>query len=167
TKFLMRFSSMPIPPELIKHLLVANIDGTGLTRLNTPTQRWHHPSWMPGGNSILFCDRDQNNNDRFHRIDCDNRNLQRITDHPLRGHPIASPNGKYIVTDENHNKAMGLGIYLLDLAADKYEMLASITVNFKRSNAHPVWNHDSEQILYHSDHTGFSNLYLIDLHESI
>ena len=160
TKFMLRFSTQS---EIAKHLMVANIDGTGLTRMNTPSYRWHHHSWLPNKRSILFGDRDSQGVPHLYQIDCDSTNLKMISGHRLAGHPHSSPDGSRIVTDENANKEMGLGIYLLDIATDKLERLASVTMNFKRSNAHPVWNHEGTQILYHSDHMGFSNLYLIEL----
>jgi Tol biopolymer transport system component len=159
TMFILRFSSQP---QVVKYLMVANIDGTGLTKLNTPSHKWHHHSWLPGSRSVLFGDR-VDGVSYLYRIDIDNSNLRLISKHPLAGHPLASPDGRRIVTDENKDTKKGLGIYLLDLVADTVERVASITVNLKRSNAHPVWNHEGTQILYHSDHMGYSNLYLIDL----
>jgi len=160
TKFIMRFSSIPVT---VKHLMTANIDGTGLLRLDTPSYKWHHHSWLPDRQNILFGDRDANGTPHLYQIGSDNRNLKMVSAHKLAGHPIASPDGKKIVTDDYSNDKKDCGIMLLDLETDRLEKLASFTVNFKRSNAHPVWSHDGTQILYHSDHTGFSNLYLIDL----
>jgi Tol biopolymer transport system component len=165
SKFLMRFSTMT---ESIKHLLVADIDGASVIKMDAVTQagdRWHHPSWLPDGKSILFGHRALDGTNRLYQIGCDNTGRKLVSGHPLGGHPISSPDGRFIVTDDYDSTKTNTSILLLDRSADTVEKLASFTVNLKRSNAHPSWNHDGTQILYHSDPGGFSNLYLIDLKE--
>jgi Tol biopolymer transport system component len=161
TKFLMRFSTAPV--ERIKHLLVANTDGTGLTRLDTLGHKWHHHSWLNDGHSILFGHINRDGTPNLYRIDCDNTNLRLLSKHPLAGHPIISPDGTRIVTDDYDETKTRGSILLLNLETDTVETIASFTANLKRANAHPVWNHDGTQILYHSDHTGYSRLYLIEV----
>ncbi|MDR1539321.1 MAG: hypothetical protein LBU32_15250 [Clostridiales bacterium] len=160
TRFLFRFSFSP--GEYIKSLFVADIDGGRLIRINSATPRFHHPSWVPGENRLLLGDWDANGDPHHYLVDYDGRNYQQISKHKLAGHPNFNRARTQIVTD-NYKGELGQNILLYDLDKDVVEPLASFTVNFVRSNAHPSWNHDGTQILYHSDHTGYSQLYVIPL----
>ncbi|MDR1539322.1 MAG: hypothetical protein LBU32_15255 [Clostridiales bacterium] len=163
TRFLFRFSFKP--GEYMKSLYVGEADGSKLTRLDGPTLKFHHPSWVPRENRILFGDWDANGEPHIFHIDFDGKNCNQISKRHLHGHPIYNPAGTQIITDNYKGEEYGRSILLYDLKSDTVRQIASFTVNFVRSNAHPVWNHDGTQILYHSDHTGHSQLYIIPLAE--
>lgn len=155
---ILRFSFSP--GEYMKSLFVFNADGSDLTRLEAASHSFHHHSWHPDGERILFGDRNAEGEPRLYFIGKDGTNKQVVCEEPLGGHPCLNPDGTKIVTD---GSKYGQRIILVDVATGELEQLASYTTNLKRANAHPVWNRDGTQIMYHSDHTGTSQIYVVTL----
>jgi len=156
TMLILRFSFSP--GEYMKSLLVFNADGSDLKRIEAASHRFHHHSWHPDGERILFGDRNEKGEPRLYFVNQDGANKQAVCEKPLGGHPCLNPDGTKIVTD---GSKYGQRVILVDVATGELEQLASYTTNLKRSNAHPVWNQDGTQIMYHSDHTGTSQIYVI------
>ena len=135
-------------------------------------RRWltffgHHHSWTAQGTTVLYSgycrhtDEGVKEEPRLHMIDFDGSNNRVVIDHPLGGHPIASPDGSKITTWDNR------GVILVDLKTQTVDYLAVLEPAFDQSHrgTHPhcLWSPDGSQILYNSAQSGQSHLYRITL----
>ncbi|MBS3762192.1 MAG: PD40 domain-containing protein [Planctomycetes bacterium] len=157
SRLMLRFNYAP--DEYLKSLFVLNPDGTGLKRLNMVTPRFGHHSWHPDGERILYCDRNETGPGHlYYLIDRDGFNRRVLHNEQLGSHPIFNPAGTEIVD-------FGKGfIWHLEVETGKVQKLASYTNDLHGGlHAHPSWSPDGSQIIYHSDHTGTSQIYVIPL----
>ena len=160
SRFLLRFSFSP--GEYMKSLFVASADGSELRRIDRASTSFHHHSWHPDGERILYGDYDRPDEPRYYFIDREGRERVEVTGELILGHPFLNPDATRIISDNYHEK-LGHRILQIDVGTGSVETLASFTVNLKRSNAHPTWNRDGSQVIYHSDHIGTSQLYVVDV----
>jgi Tol biopolymer transport system component len=159
------------PGEYMKSLFVASADGTELRRLEGVGHKFHHHSWHPDGNRIIYGDLDEKGEFKLFLIDADGGNRRRVSETRLAGHPSVSPDGRTIVTDnyagefpdESKGDVFGDCLLLVDAATGEVEQLAGIRGKMKWLHAHPSWSRDGSQILYHSDHTGMSQIYVMPI----
>lgn len=158
SRFLLRFSFSP--GEYMKSLFVSSADGSDVRRIDRASTSFHHHSWHPDGERILYGDYDHPDEPRYYLIDRDGRERVEVTPELILGHPLLNPDATKIISDNYHEK-LGHRILEIDVRTGAVETLASFTVNLTRSNAHPTWNRDGSQVIYHSDHTGTSQLYVI------
>ena len=158
SKVMLRFNYMP--GKYMKSLFVLNPDGTGLKRLHLVTPAFGHHSWHPDGEHILYCDRDEAGNGTvYYLIDREGFNRRVLHTEHLGGHPLFNPAGTEIVDFGNG------WIWHLDVASGRVQKLASYTNHLHRGlHAHPSWNRDGSKVIYHSDHTGTVQIYVIPLH---
>ncbi|MFO7870441.1 MAG: hypothetical protein R6V03_03300 [Kiritimatiellia bacterium] len=157
SRIMLRFNYMP--GQYMKSLFVLNPDGTGLKRLNLVTPRFGHHSWHPDGEHILYCDRNEAGpGSIYYLTDAQGLNRRALHNDMLGSHPLFNPAGTEIVD-------FGGGwIWHLNLKTGDVQKLASYTNNLHPGlHAHPSWSRDGSQIIYHSDHTGTSQIYVIPL----
>ncbi len=136
-------------------------------------RRWltyfgHHHSWTAAGAKVLYSGYRQHTDEglreepRLYMIDFDGSDNKVVIDHPLGGHPIASPDGDKITTWDDR------GVLLVDLAAQSVDHLAMFMPPFdhkthRGTHPHCLWSPDGSQILYNSAQSGHSQLYRITL----
>jgi len=146
--------------EYMKSIFVFRPDGSGLRRLGLVSPYFGHHSWHPDGEQILYCDRNEDGGGQvYYLADCRGLGRRPLSSEPLGSHPLLNPAGTEIVD-------FGGGYILhLDLATGRSERLASYTSNLHKGlHPHPSWSPDGSKVIYHSDHTGTSQIYVIPLH---
>lgn len=157
-KLILRFSGIyRHTGDSVKELYAMNADGTELRCIDVATDRFHHHSWHPDGERILFAARVESGEQRLFFVDWDGSNLEMVADENLGGHPCLDPEGRRIVTE-----ARG-GLVLLDIASGSVEKLVSYPGHAVPTNPHAVWSRDGSQILYDSSETGTCQLYLLEM----
>jgi len=158
--------------SFLKTLYSMNADGTGL---RAHTAHPSHMSWHPDGRRILSNCRDENKAGAFllALVDVETDDVEVIcSPHPGSGggsHPSFSPDGKFILFEKFTLLSGKAGILLcelllLDVSNNQTERLAIFPlVNYSHSgiHVHPSWSPDGQSVLYHSDQTGCTELYVI------
>lgn len=157
-KLMLRFNYMP--GQYMKSLFVLNPDGTDLTRMDLVTPAFGHHSWHPDARHILYCDRSEiGPGPIYYLIDRDGLGRRALHTERLGGHPIFNPAGTEIVDFGNG------WIWHLEVETGNVQKLASYTNNLHSGlHPHPSWSPDGTQVIYHSDHTGTTQLYVLQLH---
>ncbi len=143
----------------MKSLFVLNCDGSGLKRMHLVTPAFGHHSWHPAGTHILYCDRSEvGPSPIYYLIDRDGLSRRTLYTKRLGSHPLFNPTGTEIVD-------FGGGwIWRLNVDTGETEKLASYTQNLHSGlHPHPSWSPDGSQVIYHSDHSGTSQIYVIPL----
>ncbi len=155
THLLFRFNYQP--DQYMKSLFVVREDGSDLKRLNLVGPEFGHPSWHPDGERILYCDTNPVGGGRIYFLaDREGYGREPVWKEPLGGHPIFNPQGTAIVDFID-----GFIIHL-DVETGSVTRPASFTRHLGEGlHAHPCWNRDGTKIIYHSDHTGTSQLYVM------
>jgi hypothetical protein len=126
-----------------------------------------NPTWSPDGKRIVFTGYDNGLSDLF-LVNVDGTNLERLThDKYADLHPVWSPDGQTIAfatdrgfpTDTVNLKysAPKIGLYHLD--TKEIEVLPSMI----GANINPQWAPDGKSIIFVSDRTGTTNLFLFDM----
>ncbi len=137
-----------------KELWVINRDGTG-KKVLVP-EFGHHAIWSPNGVSILFNDHENS----LWTVDMDG-NLNKITDYEIgyKGiHPSYNPDMSKIVTDTMNQRGEYNSVMLINPMTGEKEIIVSLT---SKTNPHPVWSSDGSKILYDSDETGDTEIYIV------
>lgn len=149
----------------VKDIYVINADGTGLKHVG---EFGNHPLWHPNGQEILSNSPFEGrlgNSLVLSNVDTGKRRLA-TTRIGGWGHPSFSPDGKYIAV-EFVLSGEGYGsINLVDVEADTVEHVVEVRVRDHThvgTHLHPVWSHDSRQLLYASDASGIAQLCVIDV----
>ena len=135
-------------------------------------RRWltffgHHHSWTANGTKVLYSgylthtDAGQQDEPRLHMIDFDGKNKEVVIDHPLGGHPIASPDGSKITTWDRE------GVILVDLKTRSVDHIAAFGPHcdhnsHRGTHPHCLWSLDGSRILYNSAQSGRSHLYRVE-----
>ncbi len=156
-KLMLRFNYMP--NQYMKSLFVLNPDGTGLKRLDMVRPSFGHHSWHPDGERILYCDQNEVGGGHvYYLIDRDGYDRRVLHREPVGSHPLFNPDGTEIVD-------FGGGyIWHLDVETGEVQKLASYTNDLHGGlHAHPSWSPDGSKVIYHSDHTGTSQIYVMPL----
>ncbi len=88
-------SLLVVGPGITKHVLVMNVNGSGLRRLTRSCQEDYNAAWSPDGRKIAFtCYR---KNEDIYTINVDGTGLQRLTSNPKSdSYPAWSPDGQWI-----------------------------------------------------------------------
>ena len=171
SKMILKFATRGTHERVSKELFVMNSEGTGLKRIDAASTsgRFHHHSWHPDGERVIYGDSDDEGNPRLYFIGIDGTGRELVSDQPLGGHPSVSPDGTMIVTD-NYRGKFGESILMIDVDTRKIEKLASLESGIKESknnkpktHAHPGWNYDGSQIVYSSMVKGRSRIFMIPL----
>jgi len=157
SEFILRFSDQ-IGDRNIKELYVLNADGSNVRQITAAADSFHHHSWHPDGERLLYGDRNQNGEPRLYFTDTaepDTRIL--VTDEPLGGHPSVSPDGSKIVT----GSYSGGGITMIDAASGDTEQLTSTLM--ETFHYHAIWGPDGQRVIYNSDQDGTCNIYQVEI----
>ena len=149
------------PGEYMKSIFVFKEDGTRLKRINLITPHFNHHSWHPDGEHILYNDLNAiGKRHLYYLADKEGLHREPLYKEPLGGHPILNPAGTEIV-----DFAPDGYIIHLDVKSGEVTKLASYTANTHQGlHAHPCWSRDGSKVIYHSDHTGTSQIYVIPLY---
>ena len=126
----------------------------------------HHHSWTAEGTKVLYSgylihtDEGQQDEPRLHMINFDGTGKEIVIDHPLGGHPIASPDGSKITTWDKE------GVILADLKTQEVDHLAVFGPHcdhnsHRGTHPHCLWSLDGSHILYNSAQSGRSHLYRV------
>lgn len=147
------------PEEYMKSVFVFRDDGSELKRLNLITPYFGHHSWHPDGEHILYCDLNEMGDGRLYYLtDKEGLTRRNLSSIPLGAHPIFNPAGTEIVDFADNS------IIHYDIQSGKAEKLASYSNNTHSGlHPHPSWSPDGANVIYHSDHTGTSQVYAIPL----
>jgi len=152
----------------IKELYLVDADGSNLRRVTAASTSFHHHSWHPDGERLLYGDRNQDDEPRLYFTPedaLDEKEL--ISEEPLGGHPSVNPTDHSKIVTDSYGGKFGEGVLLVDADTGEVEKLASLPTTSNHSHtgfhAHPVWNRDGTRILYNSDRTGTCNIYSLSL----
>ena len=154
---MLRFNYMP--DQYMKSIFVFGADGSGLKRLDLVSPYFGHHSWHPDGTHILYCDRNPDGNATLYFLaDKEGYGRRVLSRERLGSHPLFNPSGTEIID-------FGGGAILhLDVESGKSQKVASYTNNLHEGlHPHPSWSPDGTQVIYHSDHTGTSQIYVIPI----
>jgi len=167
TQIILRFSDRGGSGE-VKELHIANADGSDLRRVEAATNWFHHHSWHPDGERLLFGDRTETGEGRLYFLETDDvGNAELISEEPLGGHPSVNPQDHSKIVTDSYGGEFGEGILLVDIETGEVEKLASLAgiSRFAHTgfHAHPVWSPDGSQVLFNSDRDGTCDLYLLSL----
>jgi hypothetical protein len=125
------------------------------------------PVWSPDGRTLVFVGT-RGGLSRLYRVGADGKGLVALTSGEWAAlQPAMSPDGRWIAytTDRGHvTWSPGAGaspwrIAILDLASG----VDSLLPNTAGKNINPQWFPDGQHLLYVSDRTGISNLFVRDL----
>ena len=149
----------------VKDVFVCNPDGTGLKRVG---EFGGHPLWHPNGRQILAV----SPHPRFTRrglvlydVETGEQSLA-ATCLSGSGHPSYSPDGAKIAVEFVQGGEGSGSIDIIDAASDTCRHALRVHVRYHShvgTHLHPVWSHDSKQVLYASDASGLAQLCVIDV----
>ena len=159
----------------VKSIFVVNADGSGLRNI-LAGGRWNHPSWHPDGRRILINLANEQGEMKMAYLCTETGRQEKVTERIPGGghHPSVSPDGRRLVTEmvtynegPNGRESSGLcEIIILDIEKDTVRRTTSFPLtnhSHSGTHVHPVWSRDSSSVLYNSDQSGHSELYLLKL----
>jgi len=150
-----------IPPT-VKELYLMDADGTNFRRLGN---YGHHHSWTPDSQSILFVA--PNHKDIVLQA-ADGSSRRVVATIEGVAHPSLNPQGTQVVTDVTEGRHKDF-IVLIDVETAEVERLAHTPRTRPRSHkgthVHPTWSPDGSMVMYDSDETGVSQIYIVVVDE--
>jgi Tol biopolymer transport system component len=130
-------------------IYVMNPDGSGVTRLTTPTEYDYIPYWSPDGTKILFSARDYVGgvirNTEIYVMNADGSGVTNLSNNPADDtYPVWSPDGRKIafVSDRLASIA-GEEIYVMNADGSGVTRL-----NDRPNNSSPRWSPDGTKIAF-------------------
>jgi len=137
-------------------------------RIRIPLHGLTTPSWSPDGRQLVFTGYDGGLSDLF-IVNRDGSGLRRLTEDKYADfQPVWSPDGKTIAfatdrgpdTDFSALRFGNMRIALYHLDSGTIELLGRMDHG---KNINPVWAPDGKSLVFVSDRTGISNLFLYEL----
>ena len=148
----------------------------------------HHPSWRPDSMAVLFVRHDPRTNLQWLvEADIETGLTRRAFDaeHVPAGHPSYHPLKPHLVVTDCYGGRMGNGLALIDLKDGSMTQLVTIPLGSRPeqpaderfpfrnwgiwfpprqylNEPRPVWNDDGSRLLYTSEESGRTNLYVVD-----
>lgn len=128
-----------------------------------------HPQWMPDGRRIvnIMQPLDGSDNRWIVSQNAVTGEIERLVDFPIEGagHPVISPDGRYLATDAYTADRRECPVYIIDLATGQMAEIARFAHRTKhtdtyqphtlfRSNLHPVWSPDGSRLLVNANEDG-------------
>lgn len=128
-----------------------------------------HPQWMPDDRRIVNIMQPLDGSDNRHLVaqDALTGDVDRLVDFPIEGagHPVFSPDGRYLATDAYTADHRQCPVYVIDLATGqmaeiaRFNHITKITDTYQphtlfRSNLHPVWSPDGSRLLVNANENG-------------
>ncbi len=157
-------------PVRVKALFTVNADGSNLR--HQPI-RPEHMMWHPDGQRIMSSTKAQGGRAVLSLLDVDSGSVATIADpHPGSGgasHPSYHPDGKRIVLEKfsplsTRDTTQLCELLLFNSESGEVDRLAVFPVihyGHHGIHVHPGWSRDGDAIIYNSDQTGQSELYMI------
>lgn len=136
-----------------------------------------HPQWMPDGCRIVNIMQPLDGSDNRWLViqNAITGEVRRLVDFPIEGpgHPVASPDGRFLATDAYLAHRQICPVYIIDLATRQMGEIARFSHSTKntdtyqpgtiyRANLHPVWSPDSRRLLVNTNNGG-TNLEMLVL----
>jgi hypothetical protein len=121
-----------------------------------------HPQWMPDGERLLNIMQPLDGSDNRWLVTQDARTgeVRRLVDFPIEGagHPVISPDHRWLATDAYPANRSECPIYLVELTTGRLAEIARLLHSTRlkevydprtifRANPHPVWSPDSRRLL--------------------
>ena len=148
----------------------------------------HHPTWRPDSMAVLFVRHDSRTNLQWLvEADIGTGRTRKAFDaeHVPAGHPSYHPLKPHLVVTDCYGGRMGNGLALIDLKDGSMSQLVTIPLGsmpeqpaderfpFRNwgiwfpprqylNEPRPVWSHDGSKLLYTSEESGRTNLYVVD-----
>ena len=148
----------------------------------------HHPTWRPDSMAVLFVRHDSRTNLQWLvEAHIGTGRTRRVFDaeHVPAGHPSYHPLKPHLVVTDCYGGRMGNGLALINLKDGLMSQLVTIPLGSKPeqpaderfpfrnwgiwfpprqylNEPRPVWNHDGSKLLYTSEESGRTNLYVVD-----
>lgn len=128
-----------------------------------------HPQWMPDGRRIVNIMQPLDGSDNRWLVtqNASTGEVRRLVDFPIEGpgHPVTSPDGRFLATDAYLAHRQICPVYLIDLGTGQMGEIARFSHSTKntntyqpgtiyRANLHPVWSPDSQQLLVNTNNGG-------------
>lgn len=147
----------------------------------------HHPNWRPDGKAILYVHPESP--DYFQTLmeaDVQTGKKTRLTrEHVPAGHPSYHPTKPHLIVTDCYGGPMGNGLAIINTKTGRMEQLVTIPLGASAAppaddrfpfrnwglwipqrqflnEPRPVWNKDGTKVLFTSEESGRSNLYVVD-----
>lgn len=154
--FLLRFCDM-YDKRSCKELYMVRADGSELRWVESVPNSFHHHSWHPDGEQILYGAR-EGGDPRLYCVHRDGGPPHLLSDAPLGGHPMFHPDGRRIITDGDD------GLWLVDTATGKVEQVVTTAADHDvYCQAHPVWTPDGQHVLFDATYSGTCQIYQVEI----
>ena len=156
------------PKGRFMRLVTADNNGKNLHILNGDKMT-SHSWWMDNGTIVSFCYTEKFGNAYVFFKDLTD-SVTKVSDKlpAVDGHPSATKDGQWLITDTYPDSARMSRLYLYNIPNDKlfcigrfYQPLKYTGTN--RIDLHPKWNMNEDAIYFESGHTGKRKLYSVSI----
>ncbi len=147
----------------------------------------HHPNWRPDGKAVMYVHPELP--DYFQslmEVDVQTGKKTRLTkEHVPAGHPSYHPTKPHLIVTDCYGGPMGSGLAIINTKTGEMKQLVTIPLGSKTATPadgrfpfrnwglwipqrpflnepRPVWNKDGTKVLFTSEESGRSNLYVVD-----
>jgi len=153
-------------------LITADKEGKNLYILNGDKMT-SHSCWWKSDKIISFCSTQEFDNNYIVFYDKSMLREKLSTKLPSKdGHPSVSPDGRWLITDTYPSYDRNSHLLLYNIENDECFHIGRFFQPLKykgsyRIDLHPKWNLDGKKIFFESGHSGYRNLYSININAII